>query len=477
MRGLEIVSRTGVRIWNDTFLINALCGALAEGDVEGAGGFSRQIESLPIGDRKFDVFLRAYAAAWFAMLQGDAFLAHRHLKLAVGTSSELGLPFFEVIAGIGLSQVLFDSGDEQGALQEMACARQLAGKLRNKLLDFTLLMCRAHMALRGPEEEALSLLRAALALGREHGLMHFPWWQPQKITELCQRALEADIEPDYVRQLILRRELAPARPPYQLDTWPWRFRIEALGSFRLTRSGPAACSNAKRAGRPLDLLKVLVANGGEGVKLERAAEALWPHVDNDYAIRSLTTALHRLRKDLGEDSAVFVKSGELSLNRRFFWLDTWAFEQAGDRAFALAHQARTAEQAQALVGATRAALNYCRGTLLADDAQSAWSVAPRERFRSQLLRLLTTVAAVLEKHGLFEDLINLYRQALESDALNEALYRRLMLSLANAKRPHEASEVYQCCRAIFKAERQSDPSVATQELYRSLCLARTVTAV
>ena len=26
MRGLEIVSRTGVRIWNDTFLINALCG-------------------------------------------------------------------------------------------------------------------------------------------------------------------------------------------------------------------------------------------------------------------------------------------------------------------------------------------------------------------------------------------------------------------------------------------------------------------
>jgi LuxR family transcriptional regulator, maltose regulon positive regulatory protein len=477
MRGLEIVSRTGVRIWNDTFLINALCGALAEGDVEGAAGFSRQIESLPIGDRKFDIFLRAYAAAWFAILQGDVFLAHRHLKLAVGTASELGLPFFEVVAGIGLSQVLFDRGDEQGALQEMTRARQLAGKLRNKLLEFTLSMCRAHMALRGPEAEALSLLRAALALGREHGLMHFPWWQPQKIAELCQKALEADIEPDYVRQLILRRELAPARPPYQLNSWPWRFRIEALGNFRLTRFRQAACSNAKRAGRPLDLLKVLVANGGEGVKLERAAEALWPHVDNDYAIRSLTTALHRLRKDLGDDGAVLVKSGELSLNRRYFWLDTWAFEQASDRAFALASAAGTPEQAQGLVGATRAALNYCRGTLLADDAQSAWTVAPRERFRSQLLRLLSTVGAILEKQGLVEDLINLYRQALESDSLNEALYRRLMLSLANAKRPHEASEVYQCCRAVFKAEQQSDPSVATQELYRSLFAARPVTAL
>jgi two-component SAPR family response regulator len=172
-----------------------------------------------------------------------------------------------------------------------------------------------------------------------------------------------------------------------------------------------------------------------------------------------------------------VKSGELSLNRRYFWLDTWAFEQAGDRAFALASEARTPEQAQALVGATRSALNYCRGTLLADDAQSAWTVKPRERFRSQQLRLLTTVAAVLEKHGLHEDLINLYRQALESDSLNEALYRRLMLSLMNAKRPHEASEVYQCCRAIFKAEHQSDPSIATQELYRSLYPTRIVGTV
>ena len=306
--------------------------------------------------------------------------------------------------------------------------------------------------------------------------MHFPWWQPQRVAELCQKALEENIETEYVRRLILQRGLKPARPPYQLQSWPWRFRIEALGNFRLSRSGPAACSNAKRAGRPLDLLKVLVANGGEGVKLERAAEALWPHVDNDYAIRSLTTALHRLRKDLGDDSAVLVKSGELSLNRRYFWLDTWAFEQASDRAFALASEARTSEQAQALVGAARAALIYCRGTLLADDVQSAWAVAPRERFRSHLLRLLTTVGVVLEKHGLLEDLINMYRQALESDPLNEALYRRLMLSLVNAKRPHEVCEVYQCCRAIFKAEHQTDPSVETQELYRSLYPARIVTA-
>jgi LuxR family transcriptional regulator, maltose regulon positive regulatory protein len=467
-RGLDIIARTGVRIWNDTFLINALCGALAEADVEGAETFLRQIESRPIGDRKLDIFLRAYAAAWFAMLQGDAFIAHQHLKLAVRTAAELGMPFFQVIASIGLAQVLFDNGNERGARQEVARASQIAGTLRNRLLDFTMLMCRAHMAFSGGDHtEGLALLRAGLELGRERGLMHFLWWQPQKVAELCRMALEADIETDYVRRLIRRRGLMPDRPPYQLRSWPWRFRIEALGNFTLTRETKHSAM-AKRAGRPLDLLKVLVANGGKAVKLERAAEALWPHVDADYALRSLTTTLHRLRKDLGDDSAVLVTSGELSLNHRLFWLDTWAFDQASERALVLAGACRCSGQVPALLEATRAALGYCRGTLLADDTQAAWTVAPRERFRSHLLRLLTAVAAVLEKYGLIEDLHDLYRQALESDSLNEALYRRLMLSLMNTSRPHEASEVYQRCRAVLNAEKRTEPSPATQELFRSL---------
>ena len=469
LRGLDIIERTGVRIWNDTFLINALCGTVAEGDVQGARAFLQQIESRPIADRKFDVFLRAYGAAWFAMLQGDAFIAHRHLKLAVTTAAEIGLPFFEVIAGIGLSQVLFDNGDDQAARQELARVQHIAAKLRNRLLDFTLLMCRAHMALQRPGgTEAEDLLRAALKLGRERGLMHFLWWQPQKVAELCQKALEAQIETDYVRRLIARRGLMPARPPYHLSTWPWRYRIEALGSFRLSRSGTGACPNARRAGRPLDLLKVLVANGGEAVKMERAAEALWPHVDNDYAIRSLTTTLHRLRKELGDDHAILVQAGELSLNRELFWLDTWAFDLASETAQVLAAACRTFEGVPTVINAARAALRCCRGTLLADDLQTAWTIAPRERFRARLLRLLTTVAAVLEKHGHIEELLELYRHALESDSLNETLYRRLMMSLINAARPHEAGETYQRCRAVLRAEQHVEPSAATQELYRSL---------
>ena len=420
LRGLAIVERTGVRLWNDTFLINALCGALAESDLTSAADFLQQIEARTTPDRKFDMALHSYATAWYAMLQGDAFLAHRRLKLGVRAASELGLPFFQVIAGIGLAMVLAENGDERGAQAELSRTLQVAGTIRNRLLDFTTCMCRAQIALhRGMDGEALELLASGLEIGRERAFMHYLWWRPRQVARLCQKALEADIEPQYVRRLILHRKLLPDPPPYQLTAWPWRYRIELFGHYKLTRALPAEGVSGKRGGRPAELLKVLVALGGESIRLDRAAEALWPHVDNDYALNSLTTTLHRLRKEFSEDDALLVADGELSLNRSYFWLDTWAFEQAcetvlSELAAGRSPAGRSALPAERIVAATRAALLHYRGPLLVD-AEDGWALAPRERYRKLLQRLLNTVGDALEKLGRIDDARALLRHGLELD--------------------------------------------------------------
>ena len=467
LRGLAVVEHTGVRLWNDTFLINALCGALAESDMESAADFLQQIEARASAERKFDAALHAYASAWFAMLQGDAFLAHRRLKRGVRTAAELGLPFFQVIAGVGLAMVLAENGDERGAQSELSRTIQVAATFRNRLLDFTVLMCRAHMALhRNAHGEALDLLRAGLEIGRDRGFMHYLWWQPRQAALLCQKALEANIEPEYVRRLILQRRLMPEHPPYHLASWPWRYRIELFGSFRLTRARPIEGPHAKRGGRPMDLLKVLIAQGGESVRLDRAAEALRPEVDNDYALRSLTTNLFRLRQLFDEEDALLVADGELSLNRGYFWLDTWAFEQACESLFAGLAVNGAPRPAEWLIDATRAALAHYRGPLLAD-SEEPWAVAPRDRYRLLLQRLLTTVTAPLEKQGRIDDALALARHALEFDPTCEPLHRRLILTLKNAGRTDEAIEACQQCRTLLKAEGR-EPAAATQELCRTL---------
>jgi LuxR family transcriptional regulator, maltose regulon positive regulatory protein len=468
LRGLDIVQRTGVRIWNDTFLINALCGALAESDMASATEFLQQIETRTTADRKFDTALRAHGAAWFAMLQGDAFLAHRRLKLAVRTTAELGLPFLQVIAGIGLAMVLFENGDKSGAQTELSRTLQIAGTIRNRLLDFTMYMCRAQMALhQGMDVECLELLRTGLEIGRERGFMHFLWWQPRQVARLCQKALEADIETQYVRRLILHRKLMPERPPYQLASWPWRYRIELFGNFRMTRTLTGAGSTRRRGGRPYELLRVLIALGGESVRLDHVAEALWPRKDNDYALQSLTTTLHRLRKEFAEEDALLVADGELSLNREYFRLDTWAFEQTCELVSSGPAPGSAPWAAENLIDAAHAALAHYRGPLLAD-SEATWSAAPRERYRSLLLRMLNTVGGALEKEGRGEDARALDRQALELDPLSELLVRRVVVALKKAGRNLEAAEACQRYRTLFKAETGAEPSAATQELCRSL---------
>jgi len=460
--GLGLAENSGVRLWNDTFLANALWATLADGDLDAAASYLAMIDAKPAAGRRYDMFQRAYGAGWYAMLRGDTFLAHQHLKTAAREATDVGLPALQALTGLALAHVLMDGADMRGAERELQRARELAATLNNRFFEFMTCICRGRFALKRKDAVASAeALRAGLTIARERGLTHHLWWQPQMMAELMQHALEQDIEVDFVRRLIERRGLLPASPPYHLATWPWRYSIRAFGPFQLDVASESATSRSKRSGRPLELLKALVAGGGEHVKLEYLADALWPRVDSDYAHRSLTITLHRLRKMLGDDAALIVEDGKLSLNRRLFWVDTWAFDQICTQTTALI--AANAPPAS-LIAAAQQALGVYRGPLLASDTDEAWSDAPREQRKNQLLRLITTTCQVLEKAGQKESVIDLYRHTLECEPHAEAICRRLMAALKESGRSDEAIEVYHG----FVARLNRPPSQATTDIYRSL---------
>jgi ATP/maltotriose-dependent transcriptional regulator MalT/DNA-binding SARP family transcriptional activator len=462
--GLDIVSSSGVRIWNDTFVINALCSALGEADLEDAAQWLKSLEARGPAQRRFDLFLQTYAMAWHAMLRGELYLALQHLKTAVRTATELGAPFFEVVAGLALTQVLQASGSEAAADRELARTLEIAGRLKNRLLDFLCHLCSAAVAIgRGREAEALAPLREGFAIARERGIMHWLWWEPRLAAELCRVAFAADIETEFLRHLIRRRGLLPDPPPYLVSEWPWPWRIRALGPLRV-ESAAAEPVRGGKAVRPLELLSALVALGGEHVRIERLADALWPHVDSDYAHRSFNTTLHRLREWLGDDAAVTVAGGEVALNRRLVWLDTWAFEQAARKVHALCGASDLEQRKGEFLAATQEALALYRGPLLGTDVDAAWATAGRERYRASLVRLVTATAAAAEKARWLEEMVDICRRALECEPLSDGLCRRLMSALAQVGRGAEGIEVFQAFRTTLQALKLGEPSAATVEL-------------
>jgi LuxR family transcriptional regulator, maltose regulon positive regulatory protein len=466
--GLDIVSRSGVRIWNDTFLINALGSALGEADLEDAAQWLKALEARGLAQRRFDLFLQTYAMAWHAMLRGELYVALQQLKTAVRTATELGAPFFEVVGGLALAQVLQASGSEAAADRELARTLEIAGRLKNRLLDFMCHLCRAAIAIgRGREEEALAPLREGFAIARERGMMHWLWWEPRLAAEFCRVAFAADIEREFLRHLIQRRGLLPDPPPYLVPEWPWRWRIRALGPLRV-ESAAAEPVKGGKAVRPLELLSALVAFGGEQVRIERLADALWPRVDSDYAHRSFNTTLHRLREWLGDDAAVVVEGGEVALNRRLVWLDTWAFEQAARNVQALCSAAGLEARKSGFLAAMDEALTLYRGPLLGTDVDAAWATERRERYRASLVRLVTAAAQVAEKLRWSEEMIEICRRAFECEPLSDALCRRLMNALAQAGRAAEAGEVFLAFRTTLQALQRGEPSAATVDLYKRI---------
>lgn len=468
-RGLRILAESGVRLWNETFPVNRLLGALGDGDLELAAEVIKELEVRPPTHRPFDAFLHVYGLAWYANLRGDGFLAHQHLKSAVKLAGALGAPFLEAAGSLALAQTLLRSGDASGAQRELSRAVEIGAGLKNRLLDLMTLLSRANLALEsGEREAALDLLREGFAIARRRKIMHVMWLEPRQLARLAQLALEANIEPDFVRHLILKRRLLPDPPPYALPGWPWHCRIRVLGGFQLESAEAPRSVKTAGGNRQFELLQALVALGGEHVKLERLASAVWPHKDKDYQQRSLNTTLHRLRAIAGLESLVLVEGGEAALDRRLVWTDTWAFTAVCDEARALGANRERNAPAEDLMRLAQLALGYYRGPLLAGESK-AWIRQPQSDYRDTLVRLVTTAAQAAERAGRVDEAIDLYLRGGACEPTSEPLCYRLMLLLNRADRVAEAIEAYQRHRSACQGDSgHPPPSAQIRDLERLL---------
>ena len=466
--GLDITRATGVQTWLFQLLVYGYGGALGSSDLETAAELARQWGEQGATAGRFDQVFFHHFRAWEAMLRKDVMRALQEEKTALRMAVEVGCPYFEALCRLAMAEILAECGDERKSIAHLQQLREIVEKINNRHLEFTCLLGFARLALEhGRTRTGLTALRRGLALGREYGYTHFLWWRPATMARVCAYALEAGIETDYVRDLIRRRNLAAEGPPMLIETWPWMFRVRAMGRFELLRYEEPVGTVGKAQKRPLELLKVLIAHGGERVSEAAIIEAMWPRIDGDSAHRSFTTTLHRLRKLLGDDAALTLHDGKLSLDRRRFWVDVWAFDQAVDEVDRLARQSHGLVDAPRLEKLAERVMELYRGSLFVDDAEEAWHVQARERQRSRFIRAMTAIGRCWEETGHHDRALACYERCLEADPLAEGFYRNLIVCYQRMERRAEAIEAYNRCRKAL-ASLDVEPSAETRALYERL---------
>ena len=373
--------------------LHTLCAAacLGQGDIDKARAALGIVDTLPLrrGDRAFV----HYVLGALAMATWNAGLALREARSAALLAVEAGLPWFEGFAHVAIAQLLAIAGERAGAESQVRLAEALAQRLGSPLLRLSVLFTQAAVAIAAEDEPAaVAPLQAGLSLARELGLHHVPGLPPSLLAALCAVALRRGIAVEHTRTLIDAGRLAPPPSAVRLRRWPWAFEVTTLGDFALARAGERLEFSAKGPGRPVELLKVLISLGGQNVRADQLADALWPHVDADYAHKSFTATLHRLRRIFGEDDAVRLRDGRLSLNEALFWHDGRALDQVLADIDACFRPDRATVAEPALRALVEEALLLYRGPFLLDDVGHPAYVARREQLRSRLLRAIARAA-------------------------------------------------------------------------------------
>ncbi|HXZ54355.1 MAG TPA: BTAD domain-containing putative transcriptional regulator, partial [Burkholderiales bacterium] len=464
--GLTLAAAEGIHVFDEWLRVMLAMAHLDAGDRESARAAIKVLEAGDVRTRRGDRALIHYLRCRLASIDGDTAAANREAKTALTVALEMGIPWVEWLVRLSVAQVLSSGGDRRGAEAQLRGAVALAERLRSSLLRVSVQLAQAATAQdAGDSAAAVVSLRAALSLAREHGLRHAVALDASRLAELCALALANGIEPEYAQALIRAKRLPPPMAAVRMRQWPWPFRIDMLGGFRLLRDGAPIEFHGKGPGRPVELLKVLVALGGQNVRCDQIADALWPHADADDGYKSFTTTLHRLRRILDAEDALLVRDARLSLNPALFWVDTWAMNYLIAELDTVLRDGATRAAGPALRALARELVALYRGPFLPDESDQPSYIGCREQIRARLLRCLSRLERGSEETGRREDVVDWYLRCIDADELYEPIYRNLMLYYEHRGEQAEAVGTYERLRTILAARLKIMPSPETQAIY------------
>ena len=265
------------------------------------------------------------------------------------------------------------------------------------------------------------------------------------------------IEVEYVQRLIRRRDLLPTSSA--IEAGPYPIRIYTLGRFAILSDNLPLQFSGKAQKKPLALLKMLIALGGQGVAASALCDVLWPDSAGDNGRHALDMAVSRLRKLLGSAAAIIVHDAKFTINEKLVWLDAKAFEQSVEK-YENQNQNRNEIELTLRLGAE--AIRRYAGTFLTGEEDMPWLLGFRERLRARYLRVVLSYGALLEKNGEYEQAINCYQHALESEPVAEQIYQRLMHCHLMRGEYAQTVEIFRRCRKMLSIVLGVSPSTKTE---------------
>ena len=380
-RGYQLIEEEGVELFRWLLWNQHSTMQLVHNNIEAAQELLSRLDPVFQQVPSIHQGFHYYQRAWLSLMKGQYQNAKIHAEAALENVMQYKSPHSEGWIRLLLTMILHRNGEKAQARQQFTRVSNAILPMQLPMLQFALGLVESLLAQdHNREHDARHALIQTMNLGQHYQIYGWLGLIKEDLALLCAKALEWNIEKDYVHNLIRKWELTPEDPRLASHHWPWPVKIRSLGAFKVEVNGQVNLFGRKVPRRVLALLQAIIAFGGQQVPEVKLMDALWPEADGDRAYRAYATALHRLRKLLGQDNLILVNDRKVSLNLYRCWVDVWSFEhmakltQETHRLGDLQGSKRWAEQARALY----------HGPFLENAVDSLWAEPFRDRLSKQL---------------------------------------------------------------------------------------------
>ena len=238
---------------------------------------------------------------------------------------------------------------------------------------------------------------------------------------------------------------------------PFAFELRLFGPRQvLTHDVPLSRLRA-RAG--LDLLTLLALHPHSPSPRSWLAGTLWPESSEEQALYNLRRNLVDLRHALGDQAWRLDPSTPRTL--RLDLTDAFCDVQLFDTL--LQNSTLLTQEDQKII------FGLYRGTLL-EGCTEEWIFAEREVREQKWLALLESLSVEAMQTGNASEAVNLLRRVVLTDPYRESAQRALMKALAGTGDLAALTLAYRELRLLLLKEFRSEPSLETQDLYKTLKL-------
>ncbi len=449
--GLMIAEKSGVDIMSSMLFLHGVVGFLNQNDIKNAKEFLSNMEKR-IGKKHLHLCLYYFILAWYELITGEAGKAVISAQKSVQLVEMVGAPFIETILRLTLINASYANGNIGVCRRELEIVKELISRTESSYASYIYYLTESYHAFEQNDDVAgIVSLRAAMEIGKHNNyttMVYF--WRPEFMSKLCAKALEIGIEVKYAQLLIQKLNLSASKDHKHIENWPYPIRIKTLGSFEVYINDKPLPLTGQSQQKPFEMLKAIIALGGENIQCEKVSDLLWPEADGDMAYKVFTTTLQRLRKTLDNKEAIILDDGKISLDPRYIWIDIYPFMGLSEQAETQIKDKKT-DMGEIEKLAQKAIMLY-RGHFLEKDRESPWILPLRERLKYDFSAIIEKAGQYMEDNNKPEKAAEYYLNTLKIDSFSEMPYQKLMKMYQKDGRHLDAVRIYQRYEnAIIKA--------------------------